>query len=68
MQIGMLPITLCVVIYSWATMSFTKALIFTIWMLIVGFSDNIIKPWILSKGASVPMLVLFIGLLGGFIY
>ena len=68
MQIGMLPVTLSVIIYSWATMSFTKALIFTIWMALVGLSDNIIKPWILSKGAAVPMLVLFIGSLGGFIY
>jgi predicted PurR-regulated permease PerM len=35
-------------------------------MLIVGVSDNILKPIMLGKGAPVPMLVVFLGAIGGF--
>jgi len=32
-----------------------------------GFSNNILKPILLGKGATVPMLVIFLGVIGGFI-
>jgi len=37
-------------------------------MLAVGLLDNILKPILMGKGASVPMLVIFLGSLGGFMY
>jgi predicted PurR-regulated permease PerM len=40
--------------------------ILTIWMLFVGVIDNILKPIMLGKGAPVPMLVVFLGAIGGF--
>ena len=30
-------------------------------------ADNVLKPLLLGKGAPVPMLVIFIGVIGGFI-
>jgi predicted PurR-regulated permease PerM len=36
--------------------------------LVAGLSDNILKPILLGKGAPVPMLVIFIGVIGGFIF
>jgi predicted PurR-regulated permease PerM len=36
--------------------------------LVSGLSDNILKPILLGKGAPVPMLVIFIGVIGGFIF
>jgi predicted PurR-regulated permease PerM len=30
-------------------------------------SDNVLKPLLMGRGSSVPMLVLFMGSLGGFI-
>ncbi len=67
-QIGMLPVTLGVIIYAWTSLSSITAIALTVWMLLVGISDNIIKPWLLSKGSVVPMPILLIGSLGGFIY
>jgi predicted PurR-regulated permease PerM len=67
-QIGLLPVTLGVIIYAWTSLSSFTAIALTIWMLLVGLSDNIIKPWLLSKGSVVPMPILLIGSLGGFIY
>jgi predicted PurR-regulated permease PerM len=36
-------------------------------MLFVGIVDNIIKPFMMGIGAPAPMLVVFIGTIGGFI-
>jgi predicted PurR-regulated permease PerM len=37
-----------------------------VYLLLGGFSDNILKPILLGKGAPVPMLVIFLGVIGGF--
>jgi predicted PurR-regulated permease PerM len=44
------------------------AILWTVLLLIAGLSDNVLKPILLGKGASVPMLVIFIGVIGGFIF
>ena len=67
-QISMLPVSIGVIIYAWSNFSTTAALLLTIWMLLVGISDNILKPIMLGKGAAVPMLVVFLGAIGGFIH
>jgi predicted PurR-regulated permease PerM len=48
-------------------MELVPALIWTILLLVAGLSDNVLKPLLLGKGAPVPMLVIFIGVIGGFI-
>jgi len=41
------------------------ALPLTIYLLIVGLADNILKPMLMGRGLSTPMLVIFVGVLGG---
>lgn len=67
-QIGILPVSIGVIIYIWSHGSTLTATLLTIWMLAVGLLDNILKPILMGKGASVPMLVIFLGALGGFMY
>jgi predicted PurR-regulated permease PerM len=67
-QIGIFPVVLFVMIYIWTTDHTTTAILLTIWMIPVGFVDNILKPLMMGKGAPVPMLIIFLGSLGGFIY
>jgi predicted PurR-regulated permease PerM len=67
-QIGIVPITLGVLIYIWTTGNTTTAILLTIWMIPVGLLDNILKPIMMGKGAPVPMIIIFLGSLGGFIY
>ncbi|HEV3221434.1 MAG TPA: AI-2E family transporter [Puia sp.] len=67
-QIGIFPIVLGVLIYIWTTDHTTTAILLTIWMIPVGLLDNILKPLMMGKGAPVPMLIIFLGSLGGFIY
>ena len=66
-QIGVGPIMIGVIIYLFNTADTTTAIIFLIWGIIVMVSDNILKPILLGRGAPVPMLVVFLGSIGGFI-
>jgi len=55
------------VIYVFATASVTKAVIFLVWYIIVGLMDNILKPLLLGRGVAVPVVVVFLGAIGGFV-
>jgi predicted PurR-regulated permease PerM len=66
-QIGVGPVALGVVIYMFATADILTASLLAAWTLVVMLSDNILKPILLGRGAPVPMLVVFLGSVGGFI-
>lgn len=53
------------VIYMFAIASTSKALIFLVWCVIVGLLDNVLKPLLLGRGVAVPMVVVFLGAIGG---
>jgi predicted PurR-regulated permease PerM len=36
-------------------------------IILFSLADNILKPWLMGKGAPVPMLVIFLGAIGGMI-
>jgi predicted PurR-regulated permease PerM len=55
------------VIYVFATASVTKAVIFLVWCIIVALMDNILKPLLLGRGVAVPVVVVFLGAMGGFV-
>jgi predicted PurR-regulated permease PerM len=65
-QIGILPVSIGVIIYIWGSADTLTATLLTIWMTLVGISDNILKPIMLGKGAPSPMLIVFLGAIGGF--
>jgi len=67
LQLPVIFITLPIVVYIFAQMEIVPAIIWTVLLLIAGLSDNVLKPVLLGKGAPVPMLVIFIGVIGGFI-
>jgi predicted PurR-regulated permease PerM len=67
LQIGSAIVLLPVIIWIWATKDFAVALPLTIYLLIVGLADNILKPMLMGRGLNTPMLVIFIGVLGGMI-
>ena len=37
-------------------------------LLVIGLSDNVLKPLLMGKGSAVPMLVIFLGAIGGFVF
>jgi predicted PurR-regulated permease PerM len=66
LQVGGL-VLIPAVLYGFAAFSTTRAVIFLIWCIIVGLMDNVLKPILLGRGGKVPMGVIFLGVLGGFI-
>src|SRR4051812_39909375 len=67
LQIGAAIVLFPVLIWIWVTKEFGVALLLTIYLLIVGLADNVLKPMLMGRGLNTPMLVIFIGVLGGMI-
>lgn len=66
-----LPPTLVVIpviVYLFSEYSLLPAILWSVYLFLGAISDNIFKPILLGKGAPVPMLVIFIGVVGGFIF
>jgi len=66
-QIGVGPVVIGVLIYAFLKMSLTTAILLAVWSILPLLADNILKPILLGRGAPVPMLVIFLGAIGGFI-
>jgi predicted PurR-regulated permease PerM len=66
-QIGILPVVIPVIIYMFSTASTLTAGLLTGWLVLVSLVDNILRPILLGRGAPVPMLVVFLGAIGGFL-
>ena len=64
-QIGSAPILLPVIVWVWTAKDVGTALLITIYLTLVGLSDNVLKPVLMGRGMSTPALVIFIGVLGG---
>ncbi|MBS0010529.1 MAG: AI-2E family transporter [Bacteroidales bacterium] len=66
-QIPAILFNIPLIIYLFAFRDPLPAALWTVYFLIMGLVDNILKPLIMGKGANVPMLVIFFGAIGGFI-
>lgn len=66
LQIGGL-VLVPAVIYMFASAGAGKAVMFVVWCVVVGTMDNVLKPLLLGRGVKVPMAVVFLGAIGGFI-
>lgn len=45
----------------------TAAVALLVWSVIVGLSDNVIRPVLIRRGADLPLLLIFAGVIGGLI-
>jgi predicted PurR-regulated permease PerM len=64
-QVPLILLTLPVVGYVFLTEATQAAIIFLIWNIVVGLSDNVLRPLMLGRGLEVPMPVILIGVIGG---
>lgn len=65
LQIGSAPVLVPVIIWVWITKDVGAAILITIYLALVGISDNVLKPILMGRGLSTPVLVIFIGVIGG---
>ena len=66
LQIGGLAL-IPAVIYEFTVASTMKAVLFLIWCIVVGLMDNVLKPLLLGRGVATPVVVIFLGAIGGFV-
>ncbi len=66
-QIGIFPVTIPILIYVFSQVDTVTFVAFLVWSLFIGALDNILKPLLLGRGVAVPMAVIFIGAIGGFL-
>jgi predicted PurR-regulated permease PerM len=64
-QIGVGPVVIPVIVYMFATGDTLTAVLFLIWNALIMVLDNILKPLLLGRGVDVPMVVIFLGSIGG---
>lgn len=67
-QVGVGPIAIPVAIYMFSVSDSTTAIILAIWLGITLLADNVLKPILLGRNAPAPMLVIFLGAIGGFLH
>ena len=56
-----------VIIYLYTTREPLPATLWSVLIVVLSLTDNFIKPYLMGKGAPVPMLVIFLGAIGGMI-
>jgi predicted PurR-regulated permease PerM len=66
-QIGPSIVMAGAAVYLFLNESVLFASLWTAYFVLVSFSDNLMKPFLLGKGSEVPMPVIFIGVIGGFL-
>ena len=66
LQVGAL-VFIPAVLYAFASYPASHAALFLVWCIVVGLMDNVLKPILLGRGSKVPMAVIFLGVLGGFV-
>jgi len=69
LQLPATILTIPVIIWMWSAgdASSTSNLVFTIYLIVAGLADNVLKPVLLGRGVDAPMPVILIGALGGMV-
>ncbi|MCH8616587.1 AI-2E family transporter [Sphingomonas sp. SM33] len=67
LQVPVLLVTLPAIVFAFAVKSTTVALLFTVWFIISGLSDAVLKPLMIGHGLEVPMPIILLGVIGGVI-
>lgn len=65
-QIPVLVFNIPMIIYLFAFRDPLPAALWSAYFVVMGLLDNYLKPLIMGQGATVPMLIIFIGAIGGF--
>jgi len=64
-QVGPMPILLPAVAWLYWTGDVPRATGLLVWTVVVTSIDNVIRPFLIRKGADLPLLLIFAGVIGG---
>jgi predicted PurR-regulated permease PerM len=66
-QIGAAPVLLGAVIWVYARSGVAWGTGFLVWAVFCSTLDNVIRPLLIRRGADLPLLLIFVGVIGGLI-
>jgi predicted PurR-regulated permease PerM len=66
-QIGPIPVLAPAVIWLYWSGDNVWATVLLVWTVMVGTLDNLLRPLLIRKGADLPLLLIFAGVIGGLI-
>lgn len=64
-QVGPALVVLPVLVWGWLTLPPAGALVLTGMLVPLTFMDNVLKPLLMGRGLGTPVLVIFMGVIGG---
>ncbi len=64
-QIGVIPVLLPAVAWLYWGGDNLWGTLLLLWTMVVGTMDNFLRPWLIKKGADLPLLLIFAGVIGG---
>ena len=64
-QIGAVPVLLGAVVWVYWSSGTFWAVVLLIWTIFAGSFDNVLRPILIRRGADVPLLLIFAGVIGG---
>ena len=66
-QIGVIPVLGCAVAWLFWTGQSGWGTFLLVWTIIAGTMDNFLRPILIRRGADLPLLLVFAGVIGGLI-
>jgi predicted PurR-regulated permease PerM len=66
-QIGVWPVLVLAVIWVYKTSSLAWGTGFLIWAVFCSVFDNFLRPLLIRRGANLPLLLIFAGVIGGLV-
>jgi predicted PurR-regulated permease PerM len=66
-QIGVIPVLLPAVVWLFWSGATGWGVFLLVWTAFVGTMDNFLRPWLIRKGANLPLLLIFVGVIGGLV-
>lgn len=66
-QIGVVPVLVPAIVWLYWSGDVTWGTVLLVWALVVGSLDNVLRPILIRKGADLPLLLIFAGVIGGLI-
>jgi predicted PurR-regulated permease PerM len=66
-QLPPLLVIIPIIVWVFSENSTPVAMLFMVWSLAAALSENWLKPMLMSRGLDLPMIVIFMGALGGFV-
>lgn len=64
-QIGAVPVLLCGIVWLYWQGETAAAIGLLVWSVLVGSMDNVLRPVLIRRGADLPLVLIFAGVIGG---